>query len=226
MSLTVKADVEIGRRAVARRIVLLAGLALALALAAPCVSHAQDPIGVLAATGRPGIGTVEAVTGEVKIERDGAPVPAAPGVAVVAGDTVLTDDNGRAVLLLGASTQLRLGADTRLRIDHFTPEDSATFTFGGGAMLYTRNERGQQPAVRVAAPFGDITGRPGRFFVGRVEGLYGIAVMRGNLRVVTGGGAINLEPGDAADIPRNGLATAIPQPWSEARIRIALSLVE
>ncbi|MFG1480418.1 hypothetical protein V5F53_17440 [Xanthobacter sp. V4C-4] len=202
---------------------LWAGLVL---LTAPGALHAQDPIGVLAATGRLGIGTVEAVTGEVRIERDGAPVAAEPGAAVVAGDTVLTQDTGRAVLLLGPSTQVRLGPDTRLRIDRFTQGEGATFTFGGGAMLYTRSERGQPPPVSLTAPFGTLIGRVGRFFVGRVEAQYGVLVMRDSLKVSSGGGVVNLEPGDALDIPRNGLAPGAPQPWSEARIRLALSLVE
>ncbi|WP_454916013.1 hypothetical protein [Xanthobacter sediminis] len=229
--MNLKADVEHrrGTCGVSRRMAMLAGMAtvLAAAVAVPGDLYAQDPIATLAATGRPGIGTLEAITGGVTIERGGAPVRAAPGDAVVVGDTVLTEDMGRAVLQLGTSTQVRLGSDTRFRIDHFTPAEEAAFTLlGNGAVLYTRSARGQPPVVSLAASFGEVAGRAGRLFVGRVEGQYGVALMRGNVKVVTDGGAINLEPGDAADIPRNGPGPASLQPWSEARLRLALSLVE
>lgn len=227
LSVNVKADdVGGGRgpRGIPRRMVLLAGVAAALA--APGDLHAQDPIATLAITGRPGIGTLEAVMGEVTIARDGTPVRAATGDAVVVGDTVQTEETGRAVLQLGTSTQVRLGADTRFRIDHFTPSEEATFTLADGTMLYTRAARGLPPLMSLAAPFGAVAGRAGRVFVGRVEGQYGVALMRGNVKVVSGGGALSLEPGDAADIPRNGPAPAQLQPWSEARLRLALSLVE
>ncbi|MDQ0506646.1 FecR domain-containing protein [Xanthobacter agilis] len=221
-----KADVKYRDRlkGVSRRVALLAVMVVALAM--PQELYAQDPIATLAATGRPGIGTLEVVSGTVTLERDGKAGPATTGDAVTVGDTILTDDKGRAVLSLGASTQVSIGSDTRFRVDHFAPGEDGAFTLGEGAMLYTRSARGQQPPVSFAAPFGAVEGRAGRFFIGRVEGQYGVAVMRGRVKVVVGGGAVNLEPGDAADIPRNGSAPTAAQPWSEARLRLALSLVE
>ncbi|MFG1296580.1 FecR domain-containing protein [Xanthobacter variabilis] len=224
--MTVKTDLDNGwsRRGLISCAVLLAGTAAAFAVPRPAC--AKDPIAVLAATGRPGIGTLEAIAGGVKVERDGVPLPVAQGDALIVGDTVLTEGTGRALLQLGNATQLRLGGDTQLRIDHFTPGGEAALTLRDGAMLYTRSARGQQPPLSVTAPFGEVAGRAGRLFVGRVEGQYGVALMRGSVKVEAGGDTLNLEPGDAVDIPRNGVMPAVRQPWSEARIRLALSLVE
>lgn len=224
--MTAKTDVDVGQRA--RRVfgyaVLLAGMAIALAM--PCEVRAQDPIATLATTGHPSVGTLEVVTGAVKIERDGVAMPVAQGDALIAGDTVLTESTGRAVLQLGTAVQLRLGGDTRLRIDHFDAGEAVAFTLGDGAVLYTRSARGQQPPVTISTPFGSVAGRAGRLFIGRLEGQYGVALLRGHVKVEAGGDELNLEPGDAVDIPRNGLSSAIRQPWSEARLRLALALVE
>lgn len=215
---------------IARRWLLLAGITAA-GLAAGPARAATDLIATLVATGQAGVGTVEAATGEVLLERAaaGAPAagaPAAAGTALLPGDSIRTGKGARAVLLLGAATRLRLGADARLRIDRFEAGEGGAFTLVEGALLYERIVRGAQPEVTVTAPFGSVIVRGTRFFIGRIDGAYGVLVLRGSARVSAGGGTVTLEPGEGTEVFPAEIGPEPPRPWSEARMRHALALVD
>ncbi|WP_238122808.1 MULTISPECIES: FecR family protein [unclassified Xanthobacter] len=210
---------------IARRWLLLAGITAA-GLAAGPARAATDLIATLVATGQAGVGTLEAATGEVLLERAAAGAPAAAGTALLPGDSIRTGKGARAVLLLGAATRLRLGADARLRIDRFEAGEGGAFTLVEGALLYERIVRGAQPEVTVTAPFGSVIVRGTRFFIGRIDGAYGVLVLRGSARVSAGGGTVTLEPGEGTEVFPAEIGPEPPRPWSEARMRHALALVE
>ena len=202
---------------------LLPGLGL---MALPAGARAEDPITTAVATGHPPLGHIEAVTGEVRIERDREPATARDGDALVAADTVVTGDEARALLQLGASITIRLAANSRFTIERYDATEGGAFHLASGAMLYVRAQRGAPAPVEVKAPFGEARGRCNRFFMGQLDDVFGVTVMHGNLRVTAEGVTVNLEPGDATDIVPGGPAPTTPRPWSEARIRAALALVE
>ncbi len=210
---------------IARRWLLLAGITAA-GLAASPARAATDLIATLVATGQAGVGTVEAATGDVLLERAAAGALAAAGTALLPGDSIRTGKGARAVLLLGAATRLRLAAETRLRVDRFEAGEGGAFTLTEGALLYERIVRGAQPEVTVAAPFGSVAVRGSRFFIGRIDGAYGVLVLRGSARVSAGGGTVTLEPGEGTEVFPAEIGPEPPRPWSEARMRHALALVE
>ena len=64
-------------------------------------------------------GIVKRSQGEVSIERAGQRLPAAPGVAVMSGDTVRTGPAGAAGITLRDDTLMTLGPDSELVISNF-----------------------------------------------------------------------------------------------------------
>lgn len=211
-------------RGVPRRGVL--GAALLAFLALPRSVAAEDLIATLATTGQAGIGLVEAVTSGVVVERNGSETPVHAADALLPGDIIRTGKADRAVLLFGAATRIRLSRGSRLRVDRFDASGAGAFTLVSGALLYDRGGRGDAPEVQVTAPFGSVVVRGMRFFIGPIDGAYGVLMLRGAARVTAGGGVVNLEPGEGTEVFPAELSPATPRPWSEARIRNALAMVE
>lgn len=207
-----------------RRVLL--GAVLGAILALPQSGAAGDLIATLATTGQAGVGTVEAVTSGVVVERGGSDVPVRADDALLPGDLIRTGKADRAVLLFGTATRIRLSRGSRLRVDRFESSGAGAFTLLAGAMLYDRSGRGDAPDVQVTAPFGTVAVRGMRFFVGPIDGVYGVLMLRGSARVTAGGGVVNLEPGEGTEVFPAELSPATPRPWSEARIRNALAMVE
>lgn len=202
---------------------LLAGMAALCC--APRAAWAEDAIGALVASGHAHIGAIEALRGQVRVERAGEPGLASEGTPLAAGDVVLTAEDARAVLALGETAHLRLGGAASLRIVRFDPEGAA-FALDSGALLFSRLTLGEALEVEVKAPFGHVKGACKRFFVGQLENGYGVQVMQGSLTVTADGASVNLEPGDGTEIAPGSLLPGSVRPWSEARIREALALVD
>lgn len=216
-------------RSAVHHIAVLSAVAFAVVVAGAVQakeSAAKAPSTKAAASAQVSTGTIDVLSGTVRIERAGVLSDATTGAAVAPGDTVVTDADGRAVLKLGPGSEVRVGPGTRLRLDQMDTSELGRFTLSDGAVLYSRTGIGPAPRVAFSAPFGEVAGKVARVFLGRVEGQFGVAVMRGSANVVAKDASLHLEPGDAVDIPRNPDMPAVVQPWSEARLRLAMSLVE
>jgi hypothetical protein len=82
--------------------------AVLLALFAPLIGVAAQPAGV-----------VKIVKGEAAIERDGARQPAVPGLAVHAGDRIVTGVDGRIGITLDDNTLLSAGPNAVLVLEKY-----------------------------------------------------------------------------------------------------------
>ena len=133
------------------------------------------------------------------------------------GDAVATGPQSALALRLGAATEVRLGAEARLRIDRFLVDAGGVLVLDHGAMLYDHDENGNGGPndVTVRSPFGLIAVRGTRFFAGPSNGVFGVFVERGAVTVVgvqtavtvTGGLGTNIaRPGDEPDAGRMGQA--------------------
>lgn len=169
-------------------------------------------------------GSVETVVGEGFAESAAVRRDLAARSGVFVGDLVGTGVRSRLALRLGASTEVRLGAQARLQIDRYIVDAGGVLELQSGAMLFDgETQPGRRISVR--SPFALIAVRGTRFFAGPSADVFGVFVERGLVRVRAGGRRVDVAEGLGTNIPSPGAPPTEPSPWGEARIRQALASV-
>ena len=195
-----------GRRA------LLVGLA-----AIPCLAR-------VAAAAEPA-GEVQSARGECYAQTAAERRPLSPTAAVFVGDAVRTGVQSALGLHLGQATELRLGAESHLRIDRFLVNAGGLLVLERGALLYDHDTSGGSADVAVRTPFGLLAVRGTRFFAGPSNGVFGVFVERGAVLVVGAYTAVLVTDGNGTDIASPGAEPTPAHPWGAARIAAAMALV-
>ena len=141
---------------------------------------------------------------------------------IFVGDLVCTGQELRVAMKLGMRTQIRLGADARLKIDRFLVDAGGELVLERGAL---RAE--QQPAdnirLNVKSPFALLAVRGTLFFAGPIDGFFGVFVERGVVAVTGGTRTITL-PADRGTIIRwAGAQPRDPARWTPGRLRRAIA---
>jgi hypothetical protein len=145
---------------------------------------------------------------------------------VFVGDAVATGPQSALVLRLGAVTEVRLGAEARLRIDRFLVNAGGVLVLDRGAMLYDHDEKEGGPNdVTVRSPYGLIAVRGTRFFAGPSNGVFGVFVEQGTVTVVGVQTAVTVTSGLGTNIARPGDEPSMPVVWGQARIDAAMASV-
>ncbi len=181
------------------------------------------PAGSLAAA--PGaVGQVRALSGRAEAEREAQMRLLAQEADVFTGDRISTGTGARAVLALGATTELRMGSSARVRIDRFLINAGGIIDLDQGAVVVDKNP-GSAGALTLRSSHGLIAVRGTRFFAGPSNGAFGVFVERGSVAVSGAGRQVILNPGEGTDIARPGAAPTTPSRWSASRIQTALSQV-
>ena len=170
-------------------------------------------------------GAVESLRGECFAQQAAMRRMLAPAAPVFVGDAVATAAQSAISLHLGSDTVIRLGADTRLRIDRFLVNAGGVLTLEGGAMLYDHDAQGGVSDVTVRGPFGLIAVRGTRFFAGPSNGMFGVFVARGRVMVVGVNTAMQVTDGQGTDIARPGAEPTTPHIWAAPRITAAMAMV-
>src|SRR5579871_2811645 len=162
-------------------------------------------------------GKVETARGECYAQTTSARRQLAPAEAVFVGDTVGTGVQSALGMHLGVATELRLGAEARLRIDRFLVDAGGVLTLERGALLYDHDEKTGQSDVTVRSPFGLVAVRGTRLFAGPSNGVFGVFVERGAVTVVGQRTAVLLVSGTGTNIARPGAEPTDPAPWGAQR---------
>jgi hypothetical protein len=192
--------------------------ALLIGLAAACCSgHA--------ATAAEQAGKVQSARGECYAQTAADRRPLAPSAAVFVGDAVGTGVQSALGLHLGQATELRLGAESHLRIDRFLVNAGGLLMLDRGALLYDHDPQGGGAEVAVRTPFGLLAVRGTRFFAGPSNGVFGVFVQRGIVMVVGVNTAVMVTDGQGTDIARPGDEPTPPHQWGAARISAAMASV-
>jgi ferric-dicitrate binding protein FerR (iron transport regulator) len=202
-----------GKRLHPRRRVILSGVGLAAGL------FRAARASITAA------GLVEEVKGQVTAELASQRRVLVPHADVFIGDDVVTGDSSRAAMLLGRDTTVRLGANTRLRIDRFVATAGGVLTLESGPLLLDKAQGDPSAALQVRGAFGLIAVRGTQIFVGPSQGVVGIFVVHGLIDVSAGGLELVLQTGEGTNIAGPGASPTPPVFWGEPRIRAALASV-
>jgi ferric-dicitrate binding protein FerR (iron transport regulator) len=171
-------------------------------------------------------GKVAAVRGAAAAEVEGQSRNLSIGGDVYIGDLVSTRDDSRLGLRLGQRTDLRLGANTRLKIDRYVVDAGGEFELVDGAILFEGRGRRPAPAdLQFRSAYGLIAVRGTRFFAGPSKGVFGVFVREGRLEVSAAGRTVVLEPRQGTDIAKPGDPPSPPAFWKRPRIREAIASV-
>ena len=167
-------------------------------------------------------GEVDSARGECYARTAATRRTLAPAASVFIGEAVGTGAQSALSLQLGTATQVKLGAETELRIDRFLVNAGGVLMLDRGAMLYDHDAKDGPGDFTVRAPFGLVAVRGTRFFAGPSNGVFG---ERGEVLVVGVNTAVTVTGGYGTDIPSVGAEPTAPHLWGAARIASAMASV-
>jgi len=172
-----------------------------------------------------------------KLERARNQVTARPSVSdpvrslttgdkVFRNETLNTAAQARAELRLSDQTSLVLGENAEVRLDEFVYDEkgSATLNLVTGALRFVSSVQGHPGKLTLRTPVATIGIRGTDFWVGPIDGVYGVLLLTGNVEVSNPAGTVTL------DTPRTGTLISGPDvapgdavPWPNDRRIRALS---
>jgi hypothetical protein len=170
-------------------------------------------------------GAVESSRGECYAETAATRRPLSPAAEIFIGDAVSTGAQSALSLQLGTATNVKIGAEARLRIDRFLVNAGGVLILENGGMLYDHDPLGGPNETTVRSPFGLVAVRGTRFFAGPSNGVFGVFVERGAVTVVGIRIALLVTSGLGTNIARPGAEPTSPSAWSAARIASAMASV-
>jgi hypothetical protein len=181
--------------------------------------------GVAAARAAERAGEVQNSRGECYAQMAADRRTLGPDAPVFVGDAVATGAQSALGMHLGEATEVRLGAESRLRIDRFIVNAGGILVLDRGAMLYDHDRAGGGSDVAVRTPYGLLAVRGTRFFAGPSNGVFGVFVERGAVTVIGVNTAVLVTDGQGTDLARPGDEPTTPHPWGAARIASAMASV-
>lgn len=133
-------------------------------------------------------------------------------------DTLATGKDSRLRAALKGKTTLRLGAETRVKIDRFIVDSGGELVLGGGALLLDAPAGGFPNGLAVKSPFALIAVRGTRLFAGKIDGVFGVFVSHGWVDVTAGGRRVRLKSGEGTDIREAGGPPGPGKVWGRPKI--------
>ncbi len=152
--------------------------------------------------------------------------PLTPGDPVFRNEMVKTGAQARAEVRLADETSLVLGEKAEVRLDEFVydKDGSATINLVTGAMRFVSGANGHPGKLMIKTAVATIGVRGTDFWVGPIDGVYGVLLLTGNIEVSNAGGSVTL------DTPRTGtlisgadITPGDAVPWPDDRRVRALS---
>jgi len=170
-------------------------------------------------------GEVQNLRGDCYAQMAAERRPLRQAAILFVGDAVATGAQSALGMHLGEATEVRLGAESKLRIDRFIVNAGGVLVLERGAMLYDHATTGGSSDVAVRTPYGLLAVRGTRFFAGPSNGVFGVFVERGAVTVVGVNTAVLVTDGLGSDLTAPGAEPTAPHPWGAARIASAMASV-
>lgn len=136
-------------------------------------------------------------------------------------EMIRTDVASRLAMKLGATTTLKLGPDTRVRIDKFLVDAGGELTLERGSMLFDGKDGGFPKGLNVKSPYAVIAVRGTRFFAGELDTPLEVFVYRGEVAVNSGRRVMQLLPGDGVSLGQRGAGPPSVRVWGKPKIERA-----
>lgn len=171
------------------------------------------------------VGSVSELRGEASAETGGGRRKLKVKSPVQIGDTLATAKESRLRAALQGKTTLRLGAETKVKIDKYIVESGGELVLGEGALLLDAPANNFPQGLVVESPFALIAVRGTRLFAGPIDGTFGVFVSRGWIDVTAGGKRVRLKAGEGTDIKRAGDPPGPVKVWGQPKIQKAFALV-
>lgn len=172
----------------------------------------------LPAIGAPdAVGAVTALEGQAFAGRR----PLGANTPVYLEEMVRTDVASKLSMKLGASTTLKLGSDTRVRIDRFLVDAGGELTLERGSMLFDGKDGGFPKGLSVKTPYAVIAVRGTSFFAGELDTPLEVFVYRGEVAVTTGQRRMQLLPGDGVTLGSRAAGAGTVRVWGQTKIQRA-----
>lgn len=141
-------------------------------------------------------------------------------------EIVATGANARAELRLTDDTSLVLGEKSTVLLDEFVydADGSAVINLTTGAMRFVSSLSGHPGKLTIKTPAATIGVRGTDFWVGPIDGVYGVLLLGGKVDVSNEGGSVTLDtPRTGTLIQSPGIAPGPAVPWPDDRRVRALS---
>jgi hypothetical protein len=178
------------------------------------------------------IGKATRLIPEVGARFQGKPRELAVGADLHRGEQVWTAARARLDIKFIDGSSVTLGENARIVLDEFVFEQrggvstqvlrtlSGALRFIGGGIDQQRTG-----ATKIITPVGTMTVKGTEFFVGPIDGAYGVFVYSGEVEVATSGGSVTLKEGEGTTLTRSSVAPTKPIRWRAAKIARANALV-
>ena len=199
------------------------GMSRRAALRLMALTPALVPMAAEAARKR--IGNVTAVKGKAKGELDGASRTLKIKAPVHLRETIITGAEARLQALLAAKTTLKLGADTRVRIDQFIVDKGGELSLSSGALLLQAPSQSFEKGLTIDSRYALIAVRGTRFFAGQLGEAFSVFVEEGAVDVTAAGQTVRLGQGEGTDIANPGDPPGEVRRWGQPKIDRAMALV-
>lgn len=173
----------------------------------------------LAAAAQNPTGEVAAQRGDARAQIEGRESRSLNvGSAVFVSDIISTGSDARLAIAFGQKTTLRLGANSKLRIDRFIAEAGGDFELVDGVMKFEHDGPSTPFEGQFRSPYGLIAVRGTRFYAGPSNGVFGVFVVDGRVEVTGGGRSVIVESLHGTEVATPGAAPSEPKKWRKARV--------
>jgi ferric-dicitrate binding protein FerR (iron transport regulator) len=169
------------------------------------------------------VGSVEGVTGEAFAELDSVRRTLDRAAPIFLNEEAITGAASRLAMRLGRNTTVRIGEQSRLKIDRYLVDAGGEMTLHSGPMLF--DGKPGRGGVQVRSAFALIAVRGTRFFAGPSNDRFGVFVARGSVTVSAAGQQVTLREGEGTDIASPGAPPTPVKRWGAERVRAALASV-
>jgi hypothetical protein len=154
----------------------------------------------------------------------------AVGADVHRDEQVWTAHGGRLDIKFSDGSSITLGENARVVLDAFVlPEGggagSQVVRSITGALRFVGGAVDKSGATKIVTPIATMTVRGTEFFVGPIDGTYGVFVFDGEVDVATSAGSVTLKKGEGTTLTQSRIAPTPPKLWGAAKIARAEKLV-
>lgn len=178
-------------------------------------------------------GQVTRAQGQTLAVSQGQNRPLNQGGIVASDDTLVTLEDSRLEVRLIDGALLTMGENGSLRITSLVFNQAngsasrlSLFAQGAFRMVTGKINSAAGASVQVATPVATLAARGTEFWTGPIDGIFGVLLIEGEVKVITAGGEVTLDqPGTGTNIADAASAPGPVTVWPQDKVSRALDAV-